>query len=531
MFAILNKSISGDEKFDINLSPFDMSKVTKFDAKLGNWEFVPTRTIEWYKHKGINRDQIVLFYNAVYFSIEELEITKSVGVKDIFFTMWNAFFHDVTLTDVQIPHGSGITFSAPDGYHLKSLELKTFKFFVTKGSENLNDFITFRFSNGYVFKLKLIVVSTQYLLMQPEKTIEETLIYKTEISQSLRKELRAKLAQSPLYKLKYKYILTENQLPQIVNDFQAHATETYVVPLWLHIYETKEKLFQVGTQSVQLTRNPEHIRVNDYVVMTDGHTSQTVLVQNIINDVIFLKAGLNFQFDAQCFIIPCRNSAALDGVSLSRELNGVFKMTVEYTFKNHNVGFKNIDLPMLNGYPVLTLPYYDGSMTNQQDVKIIQDTAAFPFVHINKERGLFTSNVESDVNRETYFKWLDFINYCSGRFKSFWLPTRTRDFTLATEAIIHNSFISIESGFDLKVGYGLAITVEGKTEYYIIRDINQDGGFRNIILDRELTKTIKTTDKYKISLLLRCRLNDDEISITHSDYYNKTISLNTIEVL
>ena len=531
MFGILNEYESGNHKYDLNLSPFDNTKVNVFDAKTGTWTFVPNRVKEWFKHIGFNRDQIILFYNAVYFSIQELEITKTVGARDVAFTMWNAFSEPVSVTSVDIPTGSGITFSADDGTTLKSLELKTFNFRVVKGSENIDGYITFTFSNGFIFKLKLNVVSTQYLVFQPEKRVDEKLTYKTEISQSMCKELRAKLAQNPLYKLKYQYILDENQLAQVVNDFQAQATENYIVPLWLYIYEAKDLFYSVGTQSIEIKGKFPYLREGDHFVFTDNHSAQNCIVQNISGNVILLKNGLNYQFEGHCFIIPCRQAAALNGIAISRELNGVFKMSIEYTFKKHTLLFKALDLPLLNNIPVLTLPFRNGAMSNQQDIKIIQDTTTFPFVHINKERGLYTMNIDSDVDRENYFKWLDFINYCSGRFKSFWLPTRTRDFELSTDAIETNSFISVDNSFNLKTGYGLAITFENETVYYLITDITFENGLTNIILDKPLPKTITVSDKYRISLLLRCRLNDDEITIEHSNYYNKTISLNAIEVL
>lgn len=111
------------------------------------------------------------------------------------------------------------------------------------------------------------------------------------------------------------------------------------------------------------------------------------------------------------------------------------------------------------------------------------------------------------------------------------MPTRTGDFKLSTDAIETNSFISVDNSFNLKTGYGLAITFDNETIYYVIQNITFENGLTNIILDKPLPKTIGVSDKYRISLLLRCRLNDDEITIEHSDYYNKTISLSAIEVL
>lgn len=531
MLGILSEYQSGNKNFDLTLTPFDNTKVNVLDAKTGTWQFVPNRVKEWFKHTGINQDQIVLYYNAVYFSIQELEITKTVGARDIAFTMWNAFFEPVSVTSVDIPAGSGITFSADEGLTFKPLELKMFNFRITKGSENIDGYITFTFSNGFIFKLKLNVVSTQYLVFQPEKRVDEKLTYKTEISQSMCKELRAKLAQNPLYKLKYQYILDENQLAQVVNDFQAQASENYIVPLWLHIYEAKELFYPVGTQSIEIKGSFPYLREGDHFVFTDDQSAQNCIVQSISGNVILLKNGLNYQFEGHCFIIPCRQAAALNGIDVSRELNGVFKMSIEYTFKKHTPNFKALDLPMLNGFPILSLPFRNGAMSNQQDIKIIQDTTTFPFVHINKERGLYTMNIDSDVDREKYFKWLDFINYCAGKFKSFWLPTRTGDFKLSTDAVETNSFISVDNRFGLKTGYGLAISLNNETNYYLIQNITFENGLTNIILDKPLPKSINISDNYRISLLLRCRLNDDEITIEHSDYYNKTISLSAIEVL
>ena len=531
MLGILSEYQVGNKSFDLTLSPFDNTKVNVLDAKTGTWQFVPNRVKEWFKHTGINRDQVILYYNGVYFSIQELEITKTVGARDIAFTMWNAFFHNVSIVNVDIPNGSGITFSADEGLIFKPLELKMFNFRITKGSENIYGHIVFTFSNGFVFKLKLSVVSTQYLVLQPEKKIEESYTYKTEISQSMRKELRARLAQTPLYKLKYQYILEEHQLAQVINDFQAHATENYIVPLWLHIYEAKEMYYPVGTQSIEIKGSFPYLREGDHFVFTDDHSAQNCIVQSISGNVVLLKSGLNYQFEGHCFIIPCRQAAVLDGVKMSRELTGVFKLSIEYMFKKHTQIFNALDLPTLNNIPILSLPFYDGAMSNQQDIKIIQDTTTFPFVHINKERGLYTMNIDSNVDREKYFKWLDFINYCSGKFKSFWLPTRTGDFKLSTDAVETNSFISVDNTFGLKTGYGLAISLNNETNYYLIQNITFENGLTNIILDKPLPKTIGVSDKYRISLLLRCRLNDDEITIEHSDYYNKTISLNAIEVL
>ena len=171
-------------------------------------------------------------------------------------------------------------------------------------------------------------------------------------------------------------------------------------------------------------------------------------------------------------------------------------------------------------------------MSSLQKATFITDTFAKPFVHIEQDKGLF--KLKASIIRNSlkeYHEWLDFLNFCSGRFKAFWLPTRFNDLRLAAVAETNQGFLELEHNVSYDSRNAVMISYEGQQFYSKIKgNIIQNGRTRLILKDNMPFK-IDKTKPYRISLMYRVRLEDDEQTIEHESYYNKSISFGATEIL
>lgn len=474
-----------------------------------------------------------LFYNTVYFdpTFFNLGNIASSRVEEII--VWNAYLKPISLSNINYDNSQGVIIDLPTNKNFDALELKILKMHVNRDGSPLVDISAqFMFSNGFKFVMPITGSRTLIVAYIPDQSFIETLEYKTEISQSIRKEMRAKMYSAPIRKYSYKYMLDEEMLSHFSNLFTDAQSKQYLVPTWQEMMllpngiNTGENVFTINEElrgfeekaQVILWENPFKVFATS-IKKREGNT-------------ITLK-DLPPQRYGRCFLIPCVLSTIQSQVDISRDYyNNVFRANIAFTQNNSNLENKKLNLPLLENEPVFTIPYSKGDMSSLQKATFITDTFAKPFVHIEQDKGLF--KLKASVIRNSlkeYHEWLDFLNFCSGRFKAFWLPTRFNDLRLAAVAETNQGFLELEHNVSYDSRNAVMISYEGQQFYSKIKgNIIQNGRTRLILKDNMPFK-IDKTKPYRISLMYRVRLEDDEQTIEHESYYNKSISFGATEIL
>lgn len=474
-----------------------------------------------------------LFYNTIYFdpSFFNLGNISVSRVEEI--NVWNAFLKPVTLSKLDYDTSQGVLIETSSNNNFNALELKVFKLKVDKnGSPLVNISANFSFSNGFKFVLPITGSRTLIVSYIPDKQFSETITFKTEISQSQRKELRAKLYSDPIRKYNYRYLIDEELLSHFSNLFNSAQSKQYLVPTWQEMMLLKNGISS-GTKTITIDEELRGFNENSQILLwvDEFNTYTTKIIKRNANTITF-KDSIPRKFE-RCFIIPCELYTIQDSISMSREYeNNIFRANITYTQNNANLNAKQLDLPLLKGEPVFNIGYIKGNILSQQKVTFINDTFANPFQHIEQDKGLFKLSGQIIRNSlKDYHKWLDFLNFCSGRFKAFWLPTNFNDLTLAADAKINHAFLELKHSVSINSRNAVMISFAGQTFYSKIKNNVVENGITRIILEENLPFNLQLGTNYRISLMYRVRLNEDEQTIEHEDYYTKSISFATTEIL
>lgn len=474
-----------------------------------------------------------LFYNTVYFdpTFFNLGNIASSRVEEIM--VWNAYLKPISLSNINYDNSQGVIIDLPTNRNFDALELKILKMHVNRDGSPLVDISAqFMFSNGFKFVMPITGSRTLVVAYIPDQSFVETLEYKTEISQSIRKEMRAKMYNAPIRKYNYQYMIDEELLSHFSNLFTDAQSKQYLVPTWQEMMllpngvNTAENVFTIDGElrgfeekaQVILWENPFKVFATS-IKKREGNT-------------ITLK-DLPPQRYGRCFLIPCVLSTIQSQVDISRDYyNNVFKASIAFTQNNVDLQNKRLNLPLLEGEPVFIIPYSKGDMSSLQKATFITDTFAKPFVHIEQDKGLFKlkANIVRNSLKE-YHEWLDFLNFCSGRFKAFWLPTRFNDLRLATVAESNQGFLELEHNVSYDTRHAVMITYEGQQFYSKIKSNIIENGRTRLILKDNMPFKIDKTKPYRISLMYRVRLDNDEQTIEHGSYYAKSISFGATEIL
>ena len=537
----LSQKISEDNTYDYNfennISEDDLfSKAVIFSnlyGKITGNESVDTTKL----HNGfILRTPTRLFYNTFYFIPNYLNLGNVNNDFEQDILVWNAHFYPATLQTINYERNQGVVLHAPENRLFKDLELKPIKVSVKKDGSNVIAIVAnVSFSNNETFKLPINGTRQLVVLYLPEKEFDEVLTYKTEISQSRRKELRAKLYSNPIRSISHKYKLVEEILAKYLSIFKNAQAKTYLTPLWQEMKYYKE--ITAGSREIQIDPRIRNITVGSTVVIWENENKAFITnVTDIIGGVYKLQDVVPRTYK-DCLVIPTLNANILESINVNRELIGMFNSDVVYTEANSDLNAFDVNLPFLNGKPVLEKWQEDGSMSISQKVTIINDTFAKPFIHINQDKALMKVQFKGlSQGLQEYHEWLDFFNYCSGQFRTFWIPTLGNELKLIVRSEINANSIAVLEPNDftdrcaVRIARGRGCSMQF---FYaqITKAHNQNGQFM-LSLDKSVPFALELNDPtLRICLMYKVRLDSDEITIKHLDYYRKEISFGTTEVL
>ena len=474
-----------------------------------------------------------LFYNTIYFEPSFFTLGNVNIARTETINVWNAYLKPINLSKLDYDTTQGVLIETPENVNFNALELKIFKVKISKeGSPLIDISANFTFSNGFKFVLPITGSRTLIVAYLPNKSFTEIIAFKTEISQSQRKELRAKLYDNPIRKFNYQYLVDEELLSHYSDLFNSAQSKQYLVPTWQEMMLLKDGLLN-GVKTIEIDEELRGFDELSNVLLWENEfkTFSTTIIKRQGN-IITLKDSIPSKFN-RCFIIPCETCTIQDAISISRDYeNNIFKANVTYTQNNANLNAKNLNFPLLNGEPIFTIPYSKGNINSQQKVTFINDTFANPFQHIEQDKGLFKLSAQVIRNGlKDYHKWLDFLNFCSGKFKVFWLPTRFNDLKIAKDVVMNQGFIELEQRINFNSRNAVMITFAGHTFYSKIKNNVVEDGISRLILEDNIPFSIQQGTNYRISLMYRVRLADDEQTINHTDYFTKSISFTTTEIL
>lgn len=476
-----------------------------------------------------------LYYDTFYFIPNYLDLGNINNDFEIDILVWNAHFYPNTLNEITYDKNQGITLIAPENKTFDELELKPIKVVVKKdGTSVVSVLADVGFGNGV--NVKMPINGTRQLVVAyiPEQSFDETIEYKTEISSSRRVELRAKTSSNPIRTLKYHYKLPEQILAKYLSIYKYAQARTYVTPLWQEMIYFKQLLH--GTKAIPVDVRYRNFKIGSSVIIWENEKKLFITnIKDINNGFYQLQDALPTTY-RDCLVLPTFSANILENISITRELNGIFNSEVSFVEPNSDLQVEPLTLPFLNGTPVLERWQNDGAMNISQNVTIINDTFARPFIHINEDKALVTLSFNGlSTTLDEYHDWLDFFDYCSGRFRTFWLPTLGNELKLADRADINANSIAVVESNDFNDRCAIRISRGsgcGMQFFYakITKAYNQNGK-TYLSLDRSIPFAMELDNLIRLCLMFNVRMVDDAITIRHKNYYTKEISFTATETL
>lgn len=497
-----------------------------------------TRYGEWLtnltKRGLLAKTQLYYFYNTVYFTPEVIEVEDITKERTYQVSIWNATFKPVTIQNINFNGKSGLIIQEPANKVLQPLETKTINITIPAlVTGNINEEINFTFSNGEVRRLKIVASATNHFLFIPEHNWSEELEFKTAVSQSTNRELRAKIGAEPIRRFKYNYKVFDKHLLPLMENLRNAQSKTYIVPMWEEM-EVAGYIPQ-GALTLPISEFRIGYKVGSYVSIYDSDDYQFVSeIVSLTNTSVTLKNPVPRTIE-RCTITPMRLCYIMDAVGVNREwYNNVSSFNITYT--QYNTDIPKVEIP----YAVLAGRYVFDEYTDlsnhehSQKLMFLNDTFALPTIHVEQSRGLWRSSIHiMATNRKRYHEWLAFFNYISGSFKSFWLPDWGNELLITKTTSSGSGYLPIQSNikFDNIERYAIRIENNGKKWYFTLKEFTQYEGEFRLIFNGTLQETIKPTDKYKICLMRRVRLNDDKVTLEHNTFYDVKCNLSVSEIL
>lgn len=503
-------------------------KTTRDITRFGEW------LTSFSKRGLLAHTPLYYFYNTVYFTPDIIEVEDITKERTYQISIWNANFKPVTLQNVNFNGKSGLIIQELPNKVFQPLESKTINITIPAMlTGNINEEINFTFSNGDIRRLKVVASATNHFLFIPEHNWSEELEFKTAISQSTNRELRAKISAEPIRRFKYNYKVLDKHLLQLMENMRNAQSKTYIVPMWEEMEVTG--YIPQGTITVPISGDRIGYKVGGYVSIYDSDDYQFVSeIISITNNTVTLKHAPPRAI-ARGTITPMRLCYIMDAVGVNREwYNNVSSFNITYT--QYNTDIPNVKIPyaVLAGHYVFD-EYSDlSNHEHSQKLMFINDTFALPVIHTEQSRGLWRGAIHiMATNRKRYHEWLAFFNYISGSFKSFWLPDWGNELLITKITSSGSGYLPIQTNikFDNIERYAIRVENNGKKWYFTLKEFTHYEGEFRLIFNGTLQETIKPTDKYKICLMRRVRLNDDKVTLEHNTFYDVKCNLSVSEIL
>ncbi len=471
-----------------------------------------------------------LYYDTIYFNPMFFLLGNVSSDLKLNLVVWNAQFKSAVLESLIYDESQGVGIDISNGVTFAPFESKVFQINVDKeGSALINVLAQFTFDNNKYYVLPISGDRTTLISLIPNENFTETLTYKTNISKSKRKELRASLATMPLRAYKQSYQVDEQFLSVVYSMFDNAQSKKYLLPLWQEMQLVEST--SIGTRTFVIEEGLRGFVKGSNILLWESETKYELAeIVARKNNTISLKNSIGANY-GRAFIIPLVQVDIEESVKINKaNQNRLFEIDVTCLQVNGALYANDLDYPTLEGLPVFNKFSETGDNEFKQDVTYIRDTMTEPEKYVNFEKTQIAQTISVTVNNKSdYNKMLDFVHYLKGAFNAFWLPTMTNDIELGADILNNSGVFSSVNKVDLIKTTAVKITQGANVHYALLGDVIFNTTY-NVSFKPNITFKVDKTQPYQISFMRRVRSASDSLQITHKNYYTKTLSFTAVEI-
>lgn len=451
------------------------------------------------------------YYYRIHMTPRELNLGNISGeqVREVYF--WNAYFEPRHLRyDSDLLHIAGDYAPLEERKGIVRID----------GQSDVDESIDLDFSGeAYIYRI-YATVRLVWAFM-PLKDYSEHFEWLTDVLTTRRNEQRFSLRRLPRRGFDYSFVL----------DIEQHARAALLLDTWQHkdwalpIWRERQTVAQAS--GATLMGYP----VGEWLLYQDWRQYEMI---EIVDDKGKLNAPLSAEY-RDALLMPVA-SARLQSDSLER-LNAHYTRLNTSFLLNEPAAHESQAMPeTLDGIEIFSRCLLIGAQESYaHDVDIIDNQTGkivsldtFIRTRWRGELRLFAASKDEQTALLAWFYHL------SGRLREFWLPSGAADMRLKNTISPSSSSMEIESIGAASLAhehYGLAFFAkDGRRFYTRINRIIAQGTHEQVVFSPNLNADLSPDDIERISLMRRCRLDSDRLSIQYRDKEMANINIGVISL-
>ena len=477
------------------------------------------------------------WYNRIHVTPINLDFGNLLSMQTSDITVWNAYFEHKTFTQVLESGDSGMQLIQPEATPViySPLEALVYKLKVgTNGPPAVSGSYIFDFS---FVQITLTATGARVVIFpfMPQHGVEEALEWKTDVIRAKAKEQRIALRDAPRQSIGYRYFMNDRQVSLSRATHYGWAQRQFGVPVWF-------ELDYIGPIAEGATMIDVDTTLADYrvgapaLIWQDDETFEALTVINVTPGTIYFDEGTKIPFTT-AYVCPVRYGRAANGISYKRGPNKLVEAEVNFNILlNTDIG-ASAGLPTHAGLDVLTdVMYYLGSHDEriERNITYVDNGMAAPFADATYTTTdqyftvSFAFTNRADLQRVR--KWL---HQRKGKWKPFWLPSRSADLEIVLDAASSAQALDVKT-----IGYPLYYTTRtiqivrknGVKTYHNVLGGVTVGQTDTLSLDAAIGTAASIANVDYISFMHKVRLDADRVEIRHEENNYVTIKFPVVEV-
>lgn len=378
------------------------------------------------------------YYNRIHIRPSNINVGNLVSEQQFAIEVWNGFFNDRYLQNIQVQNGGGISLvGAVPPATWAALETKTYQLTVTTdGPPDINAIFRFDWDgsadDGDLRVLGSRIVALPYIFEAPAK---EVLEWKTDVlTTNDGSEQRVRLRKKPRQSFNVTYPIPYQEMARAENLVYGWLTRRWAVALWSEAQQVGTLM--AGTTVINIDTTASDYRDGALIMIWESNRKSATADVGIVSaGTLTLNRPLAETFNNP-WIVPVRLGRIVGNVSRATSgYNGSLEMTYEFS--------DNIDLDppaaptQFLGYDV----YFDEALKNgealtdrlQARVDVVDyGTAAgasfyspWTYTRIGRPYKFLLQGLQDIWN------FRKFLHRRAGRLRPFWVPTFENNMRIA----------------------------------------------------------------------------------------------------
>lgn len=373
----------------------------------------------------------------------------------------------------------------------------------------------------------------------PQREISEALEWRTDVIRCRSREYRQSVRAIPRQEIAHRYLLTAAELAQAGAIARMSGGRPVRLPLWAE--RCPVDAIASGAEEITVDVSGTSLVLNDYVVIWETPTKYQIRqVGYIGGSTIEVTAAVTLDFGA-CFVMPIREAYLQDGLTAEKGEFDLYEVSARFmlTDTRDEANATPLGLGTYQSRPVLDIDLILDSAISEEFVRDYTETDSNTGLiyradgrSVPERRSQMTLVTIAQAEYLSRRRWLCWLR---GQQKSFWVPSRLADFTLAADAANTDTYLLVSDAGIRTIGtFPFHLYIERSNGAAVMCQVNsatlESTGIERLTLSAAIGTALSTSTVTRVSILTRYRLATDRIEFSHKLQHAVTITANLVEV-